>query len=319
MEIYLAGSSAFELWNNASVKEERSGHLFDIPAGHVPSISKTEASKLAESYRLSLPLNAAVVSAECRRNSKKLKCTYHGASSPTHQYMKIRQGLFAARPELCLMQIAEHCTPLELIWRANILAGCFSLCEQEKFQPRWPSTSQFGIEQFLERCGKCNGKTALSKALPYVIDHSYSPMESVLALLLCLPRRRGGYGFPLPELNQKVELAPLRDPAAPVRGFRPDLLWRGQRLIIEYDSAEWHAGERKLASDAARRNAFICSGYTALSMTPDQLFNQPAMDELACFIADILKRPRPDLSPEAFHQRHSLRAVLFQIAGLKER
>lgn len=317
MEIYLAGKTAFELWNNATIKEERSGHLFDIPANHTPTISKSEANELADRYRLTLPFEVAVASAECRRNSKKLSCTTHGAYSPAHQYMKIRDGLFVARPELCLMQIAERCTPLELIWRANIMAGCFTLYKQEKFKPRWPATSQLGIVQFMERCGKCNGKTALSKALPYVIDHSYSPMETVLALLLCLPRKRGGYGLPLPELNKKVKLASLRDPSAPVSAFRPDLLWEEQRLIIEYDSAEWHAGEHKLASDAARRNTFICNGYTVLSMTPDQLFNQPAMDELACFIADALKRPRPDLSTAAFQQRRDLRAELFQVAGLK--
>lgn len=319
MEIYLAGKSAFELWNSASIKEERAGTLFDIPRDHVPNISKDETLALADEFKLSLPLKVAVRAAEHRRNSKRLSCTIHGASSPSHQYMKIRKGLYAAKPQLCLLQIADQCEPLELIYKANVLAGCFTLTEADESQPRWPSTSQFAIEQFLERCGKCNGKNALSKALPYVIDRSYSPMETVLALLLRLPRSRGGYDFKLPELNEKVELTSLRDAEAPKQAFRPDLLWAEERLIIEYDSAKWHTGERKLASDAARRNAFICGGYTVLSMTADQLFSLPAMDELACFIADTLKCPRPDLSHEAVQQRLKLRNELFRVAGLQGR
>lgn len=317
MEAYLAGQSAFDIWNSVSIKEERASNLFDIPKDHIPAISKAEAEALTEEFGLQLPIDVAASSGNSRRNSKRVKTTLHAASSPAHQYMKIREGLFAARPELCLMQLAERCSQMELIYKANVLAGCFTFTQQEHFQPRWPSTSQSAIKQFLERCGKCNGKGALVKAAPYVIDCSYSPMETVLALLLCLPQRHGGYGIPLPTLNQKVKLASLRGDDVPTQTFRPDLLWDEHRLIIEYDSAKWHADERKAASDATRRNMLICNGYTVLSMTPEQLFNLSIMDELGCYLAKVLKRPAPKLSPDALQQRRALREELFEAAGLQ--
>jgi hypothetical protein len=65
---------------------------------------------------------------------------------------------------------------------------------------------------------------------------------------------------PLPESN--VEL---------YAGYTPDLLWREQRVIVEYDSDEWHASRVRRAYDTTRQNRLTTDGYVVLPVTSEQL------------------------------------------------
>jgi very-short-patch-repair endonuclease len=78
--------------------------------------------------------------------------------------------------------------------------------------------------------------------------------------LLLLVRRAG---LPSPEAN------------VPVGRYFPDLLWREQRVIVEYDSDEFHSGERARVDDAARHNDLSNDGFSVLHVTRRELSNQP--------------------------------------------
>jgi very-short-patch-repair endonuclease len=65
---------------------------------------------------------------------------------------------------------------------------------------------------------------------------------------------------PLPESN--VEL---------YTGYTPDLLWRAQRVIVEYDSDQWHAGRVRRAYDTTRQNRLTAEGYVVIPVTCEQL------------------------------------------------
>jgi hypothetical protein len=80
---------------------------------------------------------------------------------------------------------------------------------------------------------------------------SWSQVEERLLQLI----RRAG--LPSPEIN--VELRP---------GYVPDLLWRRQRVIVEYVSDQWHSGPRSARRDDARINDTIVDGYRVLQITP---------------------------------------------------
>lgn len=79
--------------------------------------------------------------------------------------------------------------------------------------------------------------------------------------LLRLIRRAG---LPAPECN-----IPL------TARYTPDLLWREQRVIVEYESDEWHSGSRSTLRDDARHNDLTTDGYQLLHMTkgdvPEQI------------------------------------------------
>ena len=84
-------------------------------------------------------------------------------------------------------------------------------------------------------------------------------------------------GVPLPETN--VELYP---------GCTPDLLWRAQRVIVEYDSDEWHASGTARALDTTRQNRLTADGYVVIPVTCEQLADRP--EEVLVWIIRALFR-----------------------------
>jgi very-short-patch-repair endonuclease len=50
-----------------------------------------------------------------------------------------------------------------------------------------------------------------------------------------------------------------------------DLSYPDARLVIEYDSDQWHHGVKRRHRDAERRNQLRALGWTVLEVTPAQL------------------------------------------------
>lgn len=111
--------------------------------------------------------------------------------------------------------------------------------------------------------------TTLRDVLPWVLEGSASPMETDLALMLTLPRDCGGCGMPKPQLN-----AVPKDARA--LGHRVDMLWEDQRVVVEYESNEFHAGKgaQKVDADITRANGLRARGYTVLEITPGLLLDK---------------------------------------------
>jgi hypothetical protein len=68
---------------------------------------------------------------------------------------------------------------------------------------------------------------------------------------------------------------PLPEPNPRIGRYRPDMLWRSQRLIVELDGAGAHSTPAQLAADARRRAALEALGYTVLRFTPAELELEP--------------------------------------------
>lgn len=93
--------------------------------------------------------------------------------------------------------------------------------------------------------------------------------------LLGLIRRSG---LPAPEVN--VALGP----------YIPDLHWRGQRVIVEFDSYAHHSGPGSFEDDRARHNDFTAQGYQVIHVTWRQLTGRP--EQVLVWIAVALHRSR---------------------------
>ena len=81
-------------------------------------------------------------------------------------------------------------------------------------------------------------------------------------------------GLPMPEAN--VWLTPR---------YRPDLLWREQRVIVEYVSDQWHSGPRSARRDDARHNQLTADGHQVLQIT-----RAHAPEQVLVWIAQALAR-----------------------------
>jgi very-short-patch-repair endonuclease len=93
------------------------------------------------------------------------------------------------------------------------------------------------------------------------------------ARLLGLIRRAG---LPMPEANVRIG------------DYVPDLLWREQRLIVEFDSWTFHGGPRAFGRDRERHNTLLAHGFQVLHVTWHQLTREP--EKVLVWIATALAR-----------------------------
>lgn len=101
----------------------------------------------------------------------------------------------------------------------------------------------------------------LTQAIDLIEPASESPMESRLRALLVIA------GLPKPDVQR-----PVYDADGAFLG-RPDLLYPGRQLIIEYDGA---THRESLAADNARQNRLIEAGYRVLRFTAGDVLHRPA-------------------------------------------
>ena len=136
------------------------------------------------------------------------------------------------------------------------------------------------MEWFSAQSASSKAGRAMARAVRYAVDGSASPMETALALMLCLPKTAGGYGLPKPQMNRVL---PLDAETGRVRVA--DLFWPEAKVAVEYDSDAFHAEKEKLRRDALRRNQLESQSVTVLTATAEHLSSLAALDELAGQIA----------------------------------
>lgn len=71
--------------------------------------------------------------------------------------------------------------------------------------------------------------------------------------------------IPSPEVNGRVGR------------YRPDFLWRAERLIVEVDGYAYHSDREAFRSDRARDRSLAGRGFTVLRFSDDELAEQPEL------------------------------------------
>ncbi|RVU96891.1 hypothetical protein EII22_09235 [Coriobacteriales bacterium OH1046] len=146
-----------------------------------------------------------------------------------------------------------------------------------------------------------NDSPRARRALCLAANGSASPMETALFLMLTLPVEMGGFGMPRPELNRSVPVR-LGD-----ENLAPDILWREKKLVIEYESEEFHAGlgRDKTDRDIMRANELRSSGYQVLEATPGIACQLPRAKMLVEQVARLLGvvLPMPDDNQRRMRER----------------
>ena len=68
---------------------------------------------------------------------------------------------------------------------------------------------------------------------------------------------------------------PIPEPNARIGRYRPDMLWRKAKLIVELDGRRAHSTPAQLGADAHRRRELERLGFTVLRFTAAQVRNRP--------------------------------------------
>ena len=281
MRLVLHGQSSFAHWLTASSctpYEERSGKQVLKDCEPVPeSVSFLEGlfPYLPQPYHVTVlernkaPLPEAVSHISVYRYSPRIFC-------------KIESGVYASCPELCLTQLASSLTLHELILAASVLCGIYRRNPLDgALEKRLPLTTRAKILAFLQRNPRIHGSKKVREAVRWVTEKAASPPEAVLAMMLRLPFRLGGFQLEGFKVNCRIEPSRRARAIAGRSTLVPDILFSEARLALEYDSTAEHTSAQQLTLDAKKRSALEADGYKVVTVTARQMQNAEEMRKVA--------------------------------------
>ena len=213
--------------------------------------------------------------------------------------------------------------PFEWVRKERIVRMALIACEFAGFYrlPAGDKDTQYGLKPFMTRndartfaesVPRLYGRSRVRQALSFSYDQSASPMETALVLMLTLPVKYGGYGLPRPCLNKGLALGDERELWDGGDHITPDLLWEEAKVVIEYESGEFHYGQgmRKATNDATRANVLSAMGYVVLRATAGSVTSLVELDRLTRQVATLLGVDAPQADDITSIRRHKLHALL---------
>ena len=234
------------------------------------------------------------------------------AGFPLEHILVIDAGLCVVSPEYALMFISEGGDLASTLMLLYEFCGCYSIGDARGgLTMRHPLTSVSEVRQMLNQTPGAKGAKMLRKALPLVLDGSGSPQETITVLLLCLPQRYGGYGLPKPQMNVNIVLEGDAHAIWP-GGNAFDMVWRREKVVVEYDGEDGHSDFSQKERDSTRRNALAAAGYSVFVLTKSQLKSVSKTYAIAKAVADRLGH-RLTFRSSRFREKHlALRTKLLR-------
>ena len=305
MNIFIGYSSALEYWKLHD-RDSRQMESQAIP--NRSSIPYADAlTEIAKHRIFRRPVHLVVSEKRNRRNNSSF-ITHIESKHIKRSYLDLGRGIYVARPELCLLQMAQSLSIPKIVEAGCELCGDYStdpLSGEAGIIKLHPRTTREAIRLFSERISGIKGCSNYRKAAEFIADQSASPRETQLMLLLCLPSYLGGYGLPLPKFNEPINNGK----------FRCDLFWPDAKLALEYDSDMFHSGAEKINHDSARRSSLEASGVHVLSVTNHQVNSLTELDKLAHIVGKKLGKRIRISKQDAQRKRALLRASLLRKGG----
>jgi len=261
--------------------------------------------KTENPWNLTLPLHVLVGSDNARKSCKSLHCHISSGRFPDGSFIQMASGLIVCSPELCFLQMAGELHFIDLVEFGYEICGRYRIGKEnapgQGFRDDLPLTSVAKLCSYITKATGLKGRTNALKALRFIADGSASPMETVLTMLLTLPYRIGGYGFPLPMLNHRIEVTTN---ARKSKKYYCDLYWPSGQVDVEYDSDAFHTGPDRIAKDAIRRTALMSAGIAVVTISRKQLYDVRELREVAELLSQLLGK-RLRYPKKEFAVRHA--------------
>lgn len=250
------------------------------------------------------------------RNVRQRACAH---AVPTNSLYRLGDNVLVPTPELTFLLLARHLELVRLTMAGLELCGHYRMVGATTSHPVTSKrtiyncdalTTPEALQKFLERAGDFPGIASAKRACTYLVKDSASPMETIVYLLLCLPRNMGGYGLPRPTLNAKRTVNTYAQSFTFAHTLVPDLYWASAHLDVEYDSDEFHADPLSLAKGARRTLALRAMHVDVISMTSDMLHDEAAFGASVRLVAKKLGYRLPAPRKNEQEKRHKLRDLL---------
>lgn len=235
------------------------------------------------------------------------------------------RAVYVPRPELTFLLMSHYLSLTGLMLVGMELCGHYRLMSASSRQPLTSSrtlydkqalTSTAHLARYLERCKGIGGIKEARRALRYLANDSASPMESVVYLLLCLPRSLGGFAIRRPILNAKRAVNRSAKSFTLADHLVPDLYWPQYHLDVEYDSDEFHSDDASLQAGARRTLALRSMNVEVFSLTYDVVNDTTAFEEFARMVTKRLGQRWRQPTEQELKRRKTLRADLLKQANV---
>lgn len=301
MRIYLCSDSADEYWyalrtaGVPSIDEffpvSRDSAWQGIRPARVRSLDPIPPSDAAICsllekglHGLRKPVHVCISSTERRVNTFVKKCHVWSAPVPYGAFVNASGGVYACTPEFMLLQLAQRTSKVELVQKCFEMCGGYALPtdRHDGSERCLPLSSVAMLKPFLDKVPEGTwGLQAARWAVRYAVDGSGSPMESIMVMLLCLPRTVGGYGLPLPVMNERIDVPYEKRRLLARSWVACDARWPSTGFCLEYDGRKYHRGDQNVERDYARANALHALGIETEICTIKIMRDEYAFDRLA--------------------------------------
>lgn len=219
-----------------------------------------------------------------------------------------------AEPLFCQLGV---CTPL-----IDLALIGFELCGSYGVLSNGDDTVAYGLQPLTTIADLKNyaeGAKALDikgsgkalQALSLATDGSASPRESEIGTFLSLSRARGGAGLGGFVMNRSIKVPPEMSVIVGSKTLKPDFLWEQPKLVLEYDSDEFHLDATQKSRDEARRRVFENLGYTVKCLTSDILVDNAKLNAFISELESVVSPRRRTPSDAMLKTRAATRERLF--------
>lgn len=216
---------------------------------------------------------------------------------PRGSFVRGRDGVLIARPELVFLQAAASYGFVELLKLGMELCGGYAPDRYEEYgckdRPRIASAAS--IRRYLDRCKNVSGIVNARRAARLLIDNSRSPLESQVVLGLTLPPRYRGLGLRKPTLNSKKSSTSRQAEVIGEHGYVFDIHWAGTlasgrrySVDLEVDSNPHFTNPGNARADGVRRDNVQFMGSTHVSITTEDFHDAHRFAQKGLIIASYI-------------------------------
>lgn len=261
---------------------------------------------------MSKPIHVLSLHNADRRNKVSLVSHVCHESLPEGSILKVDDEVLITSPALTFIQCATLLPEREIIKAGYELCGTYCV-KGDVLYNRHPITTTAQLKACTETSTHLKGSRKAALALCHILDASASPMETALAMLLCLPYKIGGYGIAHPLLNHRIYSNTISNAS---NYYSCDMYWPQAKLAVEYDSNEYHTGIERLNSDSTRRNELLGLDVSVISITNDKIKHRSSLEADVRTIAKRTSKRLRYKEPQFSHANRELRKCLFSTLSL---
>ena len=246
-----------------AISLKRDVNLLNLTGLGLPSPSVTE------------PLHVLVSAGTNRGRAKSVLPMAWNGPLPKDAFLEVQKDAYVSSPEFTFLQMARVLDLVSLVELGMEFCGTYrrEAVSGQTIYDQPTLTTPRKLAQFLDAAGQAHGVKAARQALKYVVPDSASPLETIVYLLLCLPRRLGGYAFPTPKLNAAIKLGKWGRRHTLRRSSVPDLYWQDAKIDLECHG-KVHELEKTRTEDSMRRKALERMGVEVIELTYDEVKDQ---------------------------------------------